>query len=365
MSTPVLFAPMAYTRYEASQTLPEKFSRLLLRSGLAQKVKDKQVAIKMHVGSHVTYSTIPPVFVRKLVDFIKQNGGHCFVTDHYLSTRHPEQRGYTEMNLGCPVLESCGHLGKYYYTKEVDYKTLKHIDVAGLIHDADMLINLAHVKGHGSCAYGGACKNLAMGCVTDRTRQEIHSLEGGLVWHAEKCTHCERCIKACNHEANRFTKPGKDGVYEVNYHHCTLCQHCLKVCPNGAITLDSHNYTDFQMGMAVSTQTVLNTFAPGSVYHINFLISITALCDCWGMTTPSLVPDIGIMAGDDIVALERASLDAIRIEDLIRVGVPQGMELTGEGHLFQQLHGKDPYIQLEKLEAVGLGKQDYKLEKVR
>jgi uncharacterized Fe-S center protein len=227
--------------------------------------------------------------------------------------------------------------------------------VAGLIHDADFLIDFSHVKGHGSCGFGGACKNIAMGCVTDRTRHEIHALEGGLVWDEAKCIHCEKCIPACNHYANRF----KDGKYKVNYHHCTMCQHCLKVCPVGAITLDSHDYADFQMGMAVCTKAVLDTFAPGNVYYINVLTQITALCDCWGMTTPALVPDIGIIAGDDIVAVERASIDAIKIEDLIPVGVPAGMELSGHGHLFEQLHGKNPYVQLDALEKVGLGTQEY------
>ena len=61
MSETVLFAPMAYSRYEASQTLPEKFARMLEKSGLADKIKGKIVAVKMHVGSGVTYSTIPPV----------------------------------------------------------------------------------------------------------------------------------------------------------------------------------------------------------------------------------------------------------------------------------------------------------------
>ena len=105
MSQPVLFAPMAYARYEASQTLPEKFARLPKRSGLAERVKGKQVAIKMHVGSGVSYSTTPPVFVRKLVDFVLAHGGKPFITDHYVAGRHPEQRGYTEHNLGCLILE--------------------------------------------------------------------------------------------------------------------------------------------------------------------------------------------------------------------------------------------------------------------
>lgn len=356
MPATVLFAPMAYARYEATQTLPAKFDRLLKKSGLAERVNGKTVAIKMHVGDGIGYSTIPPVFVQKLVQFVQEAGGDCFCTDHYLFRRHPERRGYTDANLGCPLLDDCGHLGKYYYEKEVDFKTFRHVDVAGLIHDADFLIDFSHVKGHGSCAYGGACKNIAMGCVTDRTRHEIHALEGGLIWHAEKCTHCRKCIASCNHHANSFAE---DGTYEVNYHHCTLCQHCLKVCPEQAIELDSHDYADFQMGMAVCTKIVADTFAPGNIYYINVLTQITALCDCWGMTTPSLVPDIGIMASDDIVAIERASLDAIRIEDLIAAGVPEGMTLGETGHLFERLHGKDPFVQLEKLEEVGLGSQAY------
>lgn len=357
----VLFAPIAYSRYEASETLPEKFSRLLEKTGLKEKVKGKKVAIKMHVGSGTSYSTIPPVFVRKLVRFIQENGGECFITDHYVHGRKPEERGYTEANLGCPVLDDCGFLGKYYYTKEVNYKSFRHVDVAGIIHDADFMIDFSHVKGHGACGFGGACKNIAMGCVTDRTRHEQHSLEGGLTWDAEKCIHCDACIRSCNHHANSFNDKGE---YEIFFHHCTACQHCAKICPTGAITVDNHGYEDFQTGLALCTKTVVDTFAPGNVYYINVLISITALCDCWGMTTPSLVPDIGIMASDDIVSIEKASMDAIRIEDLIPVGVPKGMELSGEGHLFQQLHGKDPYLQLQKLVEQGLGSMNYELEVV-
>ena len=362
MPKDVLFAPMAYARYEQSQTLPEKFDRLLKKSGLAERVKGKKVAIKMHVGDGISYSTIPPVFVRKLVSFVKNAGGNCFLTDHYLYGRHPENRGYTESGMGCPLLDDCGYLGKYYYEKSVSFKTFKHVDVAGLIHDADFLIDFSHVKGHGSCGYGGACKNIAMGCVTDRTRHEIHGLEGGIVWDADKCVHCGKCLPACNHDANSFDE---HDVYQTNYHHCTLCQHCIKVCPAHALSLDSHNYEDFQAGMALCTRTVLDTFDKDCTYFINVLTQITALCDCWGMTTPSLVPDIGIMASESMVEIERASLDAIRMEDLIPVGVPAGMTLGSSGHLFERLHGKNPYTQLKKLEAEGLGSQEYNLITVK
>lgn len=360
MKANVLFSPNTFTEYDANQTLPARFDRILAQSGLSDRLKGKTVAIKMHVGSNIGYSTIPPVFIRKLVDFIKAAGGDCFCTDHYIAGRNPGIRGYTEAALGCPILEGCGHMDKYFYTKEVDFNTFRHVDIAGLVHDADFLIDLSHAKGHGCCGFGGACKNLAMGAVTDRTRGEIHSLEGGIVWDADKCTHCDKCIESCNHSANSFV----DGIYKMNFHHCTVCQHCVQVCPTGALVMDGARYNDFQTGMAICTKAVLDTFEPGNTYFINFLTQITAVCDCWGMTTPSLVPDIGIMASDDIVAIETATLDAIKVEDLLLNGVPGGKRLEGEGHLFQLLHGKDPYIQIKELEKIGLGTMTYDIQEI-
>ena len=358
----VYFSDMAYAAYEAKQTLPAKLGRQLAASGLGGKVRGKSVAIKVHVGADLGYSTIPPVFMRVLAEFVKENGGDCFFVDHYIASRRPELRGYTAESLGAPVLEGCGHLGKYYYTKKVDYKAFKHVDIAGLIHDADFLVNFSHVKGHGCCAYGGAVKNISMGCVSDRTRQEQHRLEGGLSWDEGKCTRCEACVTSCNHNANAF---GKDGKYVVDYHNCTLCQHCLKVCPAGAIALEGEGYHVMQKGLALCTKTVLGTFAPGCAFHINLLIAITAMCDCWGMTTPALVPDIGVMSSWDIAAIETASLDQIKVEKLDLSGVPVGKPLGDEGHLFQRLHGKDPYSQVRYLEEAGLGTSKYKLEMVK
>lgn len=361
MSSTVLFAPVGYSKYDSNESLPARFDRLLDESPLRDMVKDKNVAIKFHVGSYLSYSTIAPIFVRKLAAKVKGWGGKCFLTDQNAVGRKPGERGYTEDIIGCPVVDTCGLLGKYFYPADVNYKTFKHVDIAGHIRDADVLIDFSHVKGHGACGYGGACKNIAMGCVTDRTRLEIHSLEGGLEWDEAKCIHCEQCIGACNHHANKFNEEGK---YEIFYHHCTCCQHCAKVCPTGAIKLTTGAYADFQEGMALCTKTVLGGFAPGSIYFINVLTSITALCDCWGFTTPSLVPDIGIIASSDIVAVERASIDAIKMENLIPQGVPTGHDMAGEGHLFERLHGKNPFIQLDALERHGLGTQAYQIHEV-
>ncbi|MDR1950210.1 MAG: DUF362 domain-containing protein, partial [Spirochaetaceae bacterium] len=144
-----------------------------------------------------------------------------------------------------------------------------------------------------------------------------------------------------------------------------LCRHCLKVCPAGAISLTDSSYLDFQKGLALCTKTVLDSFEPGNVFYINLLISITAMCDCWGMTTPSLVPDIGLMSSWDMAAIETASLDQIQFERLNREGVPAGIVLGEKGHLFERLHGKDPYSQIRFIEELGLGSGDYSFEMIK
>jgi uncharacterized protein len=358
MDLKVYFSSVKFDKYDPDATLPAKFKRMLERIGLEDAVKDKTVAIKMHLGRDIGYSTIHPLFVKTLADKLKALGAKPFITDHI--TSGARVRGYTEEFLEVPVVPVCGLDEKYVYHKDADFRTFRDVEIGGYIHDADVLIDFSHVKGHGSCGYGGACKNIAMGCVTDKTRGQIHALEGGLVWNEELCTHCEQCITSCKHGANSF----EDGKYTVFYHQCTTCQHCVKVCPSGAIDLDSHDYTDFQTGMALCTAAVLESFAPGNVFYINFLTNITVMCDCWGFTTPPMVPDIGVMAGTDMVAIERASLDMIKVENLIPDGLIQGTELGTKGHLFERIHGKDPYIQLRELEKAGLGTQKYEIVEV-
>ncbi|ATW25917.1 DUF362 domain-containing protein [Candidatus Formimonas warabiya] len=359
MGSKVLFSSVKFKKYDESATLPAKFARLIDHMGMEEIVKGKWTAVKMHLGRKIGYSTIHPLFVKILVDKLRDYGAKVFITDQIVSGA--KSRGYTEDYLGVPLVPACGMMDQYFYEKTVDFKTLKNIDIAGHIQDAEVMIDLSHVKGHGACGYGGACKNIAMGCVTDRTRQQIHHLEGGITWNEEACTRCEACLKNCNYHANKFNKNDK---YEVFYHHCTYCRHCVKVCPTGALTMDNQQYKDFQTGMAICTEEVLKTFPADCVFYINFLINITALCDCWGFTTPSLVPDIGIMAAQDIVAIERACLDAIKYEDLLESGVPQGISLGEQGHLFERLHGKNPFIQLEELAKRGLGTQEYGIEEV-
>jgi len=362
MPSTIYFAPARPARLAPDATLPAKFQRLLARHSLDTLVKDKSVAIKMHVGGNIGYTTIHPIFVATLVKAVKDAGGKPFVTDCTSSVPNARARGYTEEVIGCPVIPAAGFNGKYIFTREVDFKTLKKIEVTGQVADADVLIDFSHVKGHGTCGYGGACKNLAMGCVSAKTRGHIHALEGGLEWNEELCEHCNMCVEACPTGAASFNKEDK---LVIDYHECGYCQHCVVACPNDAITLDPMGYRDFQKGMAIATREVLSFFEPQNVLYINVLLSITMVCDCWGMSTPNIVPDVGILSSQDLIAIEKAGLDMIKIEDMLPSGLPEDRKLHDKGtHLFERIHGKDPFLQIELLEAEGLGSREYEIVEV-
>jgi len=360
----VYFASVGAAQPEASATLPAKLERLLAQIDIQHLAQGQTVPIKMHLGGGLGYSTIHPFLVRVVVNAVKAAGGKPFVVDAGHDTvAAAAARGYTTETLGCPLVSAGGPYDKYVVERKIGYRRLDTAGVYGTIWHAPCLINLSHVKGHGACAYGGACKNIAMGCVDGATRSKIHALEGGIEWDQEACVFCGRCVKACDTDA--ISMDPEKQTLRIFFHHCRFCRHCVSTCPKKALTLrDKGGFNHFQEGMARTTKAVLDSFGPGRVLHLNVLTQITMFCDCWGLTTPSLVPDIGIMGSTDMVALEAACLDAIKSENLIP-GALIGNWKPGKGkHLFEQIHGKDPWVQVKALETHGLGTRRYAIQEV-
>jgi uncharacterized Fe-S center protein len=359
----LLFARFTPKTLEPKDSIGAKWPRLLDRLDLARAVSGKRTAIKMHLGGGTGFSTIHPYFVRKLVEKVKAAGAkEVFVTDTPGSVLHAAERGYTAETLGCPLVSATGTADRYFYKQAVEpaFLSLNEVELAGEIVDAEAMIDFSHVKGHGDCGFGGAAKNLSMGCVTGRTRGKLHGLEGGLEWDERKCKGCNICMENCPNRAIRF----EHSKFSVFYHHCKLCQHCVLICPKKALKMVGGRYKDFQQGLAIATSKVLNTFAPENVVFINMLMNITIFCDCWGMTQHALVPDIGILAGRDIVAIETATLDMIRARDLIPGTLPAKLKLGKKGHLFERIHGKDPYPVVGYLDKLGHGTKKFKLTEV-
>ena len=362
MPAKVTFASARPKELRDEATLPMLLDRMLAKWNLPRRFRKKRVAIKMHLGYNVGFSTIPPLLVGRVVSAVKAAGGKPFVTDVPDAVATAKDRGYTSEVLGCPILPVAGAGDKYVYERRVNYRTLKSVHVGGEIADADGMIVLSHGKGHGHSGFGGAIKNIAMGCVDGATRGRIHRLtSSGFRWDAGKCTGCLLCRDNCPKSAITF----EDGKISISDHDCKYCMHCVSACPKGAITIDQGGYRRFQHGMALTVREALRTFAPGSVLYVTVLLAVTPFCDCWGYTTPAIVPDIGIVAGDDIAAVETAALDLIREEDFIAGSLPPPLRRAGQGHLLQQIHGKDPFLQVEECVKLKLGEAKYRLVKVQ
>ncbi|RLF19912.1 MAG: 4Fe-4S ferredoxin, partial [Thermoprotei archaeon] len=166
--------------------------------------KGDYVAIKVHLGSEGGYRIVRPIFIRKVVEKVKELGGKPFVTDtcrppslDYLEIAN--MQGINYLSMGAPVIIADGIKGEDYRIVKVDGLILKEVEVASAIADADAMIVVTHAKGHRQTGFGGAIKNVAMGCVAKKAKGKIHGVMGEPpMWLSERCERCGICIKACD-----------------------------------------------------------------------------------------------------------------------------------------------------------------------
>lgn len=368
MASTVFYGSPRQSRLDAKESLPAKLDLILEQLNVRERVKDETVAIKIHSGNNLGYSTVHPLFVRRLVKAVVDGGGRPFITDVDWDVRGAESRGYTAEVIGCPIYPSAGLGERYRYTHtEHPYKSIKEWHVAGMIEDASFLINFAHAKGHPSCGYGGAIKNLALGCMTGPTRGAMHDvMHHDPYWFPAYCPDpatVQAIVAACPHNGMVEDRHHPGNIH-MHFEECNQCGRCLQVAPAGSLKIDAVNFHAFQEACAISTQVTLSTFAPGKYTHLVLATHMTPVCDCFGFTSMPILPDAGIFGSDDIIALDTAVLDMIATTQLIEENLPASFEVhTREGHPLRWLHGplKDPYVAPTYGEQLGLGSRTYEL----
>jgi len=304
----VYFAPAQPKKFEKSSSLPLKFLEAVQKAGIADAVAEKDlVAIKMHFGVPGGFRSIRPQFVGNLVDLVKRSGGKPFLVDTWGlgHLEHAITTGLSYETVGAPVLPTSGiKENDLRKVKLDDGLVFKEVEVAGNVYDADALITFSHSKGHDSSAYAGALKNLAIGCCSRSIRRALHGKES-----------------------------------------------------------EERGAEKFQWGMADVTAAILRKFK-GKQLHINYLMDITEFCDCADWSTNPLVPDIGILASKDVVAVEAASLDLINKAPPLPYSIADKYNLKAGDDKFKIIHGKDPFIQVRAAEKLGLGSSKYELIEV-
>jgi hypothetical protein len=293
-----------------------KLARRLEMRGSIEK--GDTVAIKLHMGEQNNPSYLSPAIVRFFADLVKEYGGQPFVTDTtslYRYARHTmfeylktaASHGFTSETMGCPVIIADGLKGQSGTVVHVESPNLlKEITVAQYIYDADVLVSLAHVTMHNNFPLGATLKNVAMGCTTKRSKIAMHTVGNKPVLNPKKCVKCGACIKMCPGEAYSFKK----GTITVDPDKCIGCAGCVAVCEGGAIDIpwdDGKAQTTILDGY----KAVCSTFSPDKLFLFNFGINIKEVCDCVEAGLSSVVPDIGVLASRDGVALDKATDDLI------------------------------------------------------
>ena len=372
MAAQVYFADM---RAGMRENLHTKLERLTDLAGLSTMISNGDlVAIKMHFGEKGGHAYIRPTFVRRIVDQIKALDGKPFLTDS--STLYPGERKEAVSSLTCaiengfayavvnaPLIMSDGLRGHSSHRVSVPGELLSEVDIGLEIIEADALIVLSHFKCHELTGFGGAIKNLAMGCSSRTGKLEQHSTLGPII-SEKKCTTCGACLKACAHDAIDLSS----GKAVLDAARCVGCGRCITVCEPKAIQIQWNAESAMVMKKMAEYSLGAISGKDKKLLFVNFITQVSPACDCYGHSDTPIVPDIGMLASTDPVALDQACADMVNEAR----GLPGTAMKTGHEPGCDKFRGVNPKIdwevQLEHGEKVGLGERAYEvvvLEPVR
>lgn len=356
-----------------SQT--DKIKRLCKAAGMDKIDFDgKFVAIKMHFGELGNLAFLRPNYAKCVADMVKELGGKPFLTD--CNTLYPGSRknaldhlmcaelnGFNSVSTGCQVIIADGLRGTDETEVPIDGEYIKSAKIGKAIMDADIFISLNHFKGHESTGFGGAIKNIGMGCGSRAGKMEQHN-EGKPIVHEELCKGCRHCAKECGSDAFTY----ENNKAHINYDLCKGCGRCIGACGFDAIENPNWNTNEkLDRKMAEYAWAVCKD---RPTFHISLVKDISPNCDCHSENDAPILPDIGIFASFDPVALDQACADACLKQDPLP-NSHLGDNLSKEGWHHHHDHFKDnhPDIEwkatLEQAEKVGLGTRAYELKVLR
>ncbi len=361
-------------RTRLGYSLLDKLKNLIKTAGIENiDFKNKFVAIKIHFGEPGNLAYLRPNYAKVVADVVKELGGKPFLTD--CNTLYVGERknaidhinaaylnGFTPFSTGCHVIIADGLKGTDEAEVEINKEYVKTAKIGRAIADADIFISLSHFKGHETAGFGGAIKNVGMGCGSRAGKMEQHSsgkpsVDPGL------CRKCHQCQKICAQDAISY---GEDGVANIDQSKCVGCGRCIGICNFDAINpaFDEANNV-LNMKIAEYAYAVIKD-KPN--FHISLICDVSPNCDCHSENDAPIVPNIGMLASFDMVALDKACADLVNKQTALQNSIigdrlNNASEEREEHHdYFHMTHPDTNWeSQITHGEKIGLGNPDYEL----
>ncbi len=363
MASEVFFAGMRARSEEEGR----RFGRLFRRAGFPSLIsRGGLTAIKVHFGERGCESFVSPLYAREVVDLVREAGGLPFLTDTatlYRGSRsnaplHLEtaiRHGFDYAVAGAPVVIADGLKGEDWREVPVEGRHFRSVKIASAVRGAESMIVLSHFKGHMLAGFGGALKNLGMGCAPPAGKMEQHCARAFV--QQNRCIRCGGCVMVCPAGAASL---GDEGC-SIDKERCLGCGDCMRVCQGDAIEFDWEvEVTPFMERMVEYAKGAIQG-KEERVGYINFLLRVTPDCDCVPWSDAPLVPDIGILASRDPVAIDHASLDLVNSAAGLR-GSALGSGFREGEEKFRGVWPKTRgYRQIEYAEELGMGDSHYRL----
>ena len=361
-------------RARLGEGLPTKLKRLMKKAGFdSMDMEGKFVAIKMHFGELGNISYLRPNYAKAVADMVKEAGGIPFLTD--CNTLYPGSRknaiehmycawenGFTPMTVGCPVIIGDGLKGTDDIAVPVKGGTyIKEAKIGRAIMDADIFISLTHFKGHETTGFGGTIKNIGMGCGSRAGKKDQHS-NGKPSIDPEVCRGCKRCMRECANQGLEFDETTKK--MHVNAENCVGCGRCLGACNFDAIRFVNDAATkELNCRMVEYAKAVVDG-RPN--FHISLIVDVSPYCDCHGENDAPILPNVGMLASFDPLALDQACADlCLKQQPLPNSVLSDNMKKADfcdhHDHFENTTVDSEYKSCLEHGEEIGLGSREYEL----
>ncbi len=354
--------------------LPTKLKKLIRKAGIGEiDMEGKFVAIKMHFGEMGNVSFLRPNYAKAVADVVRELGGRPFLTD--CNTLYPGSRknalehlacawenGFSPLSTGCPILIADGLKGTDDVLVPVEGgEYVKEAKIGRAVMDADIFISLNHFKGHESTGFGGAIKNIGMGCGSRAGKAEQHN-SGTPVVDEDACRGCRLCAKQCANDGLEFNETTRK--MRVNADNCLGCGRCVGACNFDAIAFREENAVEMLNRRMAEYAKAVVTGRPQ--FHISLVMDISPNCDCHCENDAPILPDIGMFASFDPVALDQACADAcLKQEPMPHSQLWDNMRRANFFDWNDHFRNSTPESEwrscLEHAEKIGLGTREYEI----